>query len=299
MLFSQACGRPPLHLAGREREKTVLIHTLQHLQSRTPPSHNISLRGPRGFGKTSLLAYAAELAKAMNAEKGADCVVRTLKLSAGDIGAPAQLYAATLRRQPPVSYEEIKSWSWREQLVQECMEEPLLLMIDEAHTLDIKVASLLLHGSQDIRGCGGPFALLLAGTPHLHAHLARTKAGFWPMLADGNLRLGLLSLEESMEALRLPFEASSMGFECDADAIERMARMSEGYPCFVQLWGSEAELYARSKGLQVDMGAVDAIQGGVQDLRNELYEDRWRELDEAGLLDGLKRLARTSRAARA
>ena len=48
---------PPV-LAGREREKAVIIEALEDLGEGYNPTANIALIGPRGNGKTALLRWA-------------------------------------------------------------------------------------------------------------------------------------------------------------------------------------------------------------------------------------------------
>ena len=47
---------PPV-LAGREREKVVIIEALDYLAEGCNPAANIALIGPRGNGKTALLRW--------------------------------------------------------------------------------------------------------------------------------------------------------------------------------------------------------------------------------------------------
>ena len=173
----------------------------------------------------------------------------------------------------------------------QCGAKPVLLLVDEAHTLDLTVARVLLNSSQILRE-EVPFALVLAGSPHLLPHLAETATSFWARLDEGDLTLGLLSQEEAQDALREPFEQSDEGFQCEAEAIRSMAEQSDGHPYFVQIWGAEAEVEARlHHKRRVTMDVVEAVSGSVQSMRQKFYMGRWAELRKAGLLDPVARLA--------
>ena len=55
--FAPGAGTTPPVLAGREREKAVIIEALEDLSDGVNPSANIALIGPRGNGKTALLRW--------------------------------------------------------------------------------------------------------------------------------------------------------------------------------------------------------------------------------------------------
>ena len=55
---------PPV-LAGREREKAVIIEALDYLGEGCNPAANIALIGPCGNGKTSLLQWVKTLCRSL------------------------------------------------------------------------------------------------------------------------------------------------------------------------------------------------------------------------------------------
>ena len=55
--FTPGAGTTPPLLAGREREKAVIIEALDYLGEGCNPAANIALIGPRGNGKTALLQW--------------------------------------------------------------------------------------------------------------------------------------------------------------------------------------------------------------------------------------------------
>ena len=64
-------------------------------------------------------------------------------------------------------------------LIERCRKKPLVVTIDEAHTLEIDVGKYLLNLSEQVRTKGAPFLLVLAGTPDLEYRINRMGATFW------------------------------------------------------------------------------------------------------------------------
>ena len=303
-LFAPGDGQMPLHIAGRRLERSVLSGMLAPLTREQPkaPSHNAAIHGPRGLGKSVLLADLEAKAKA----KGVDAIL----MAADDIPTPERLFEATLGRKVPSSesatrmgggkillpgvikaggeasasycFQGMSTLEWRNALADQCRRRPLLLMIDEAQTLDLTVAKTLLSSSQIIRR-QAPFALIIAGTPGLKSHIAKAKTTFWERLSVGDLQLELLDHQSSLEALRQPLGHEEFGLAHDEDALHAMARNSDGYPYFLQLWGDQAERHVRTHGGKIDLGVVEAISSRVDKLRKNIYDSRWAEIRSKSL----------------
>ena len=105
-------------------------------------------------------------------------------------------------------------------------EKPLILIIDEAHCLDPKMAGVLLNESQTIRGEDHPFLLVLAGTPGLPETLRKSKAGFWERSSIS--RLGRLSPEEARQAITIPLEEAGVSFA--PGVAEQVVERTDCYP---------------------------------------------------------------------
>lgn len=313
-LFRPGDGMIPPHIAGREREMDVLLCMLDCLKEGQPPASNAALHGPRGLGKSVLLR------KLQSEAASARPRVRAVLVSSRHLPDAASLHEATLgERQPAAEIERrerrvaggasgflsaqsgrthesqfagMSMFRWTSELAQSCRERPLLFMVDEAHVLDLDVAQLLLNASQIIRGEDAPFALVLAGTPGLQSHLAKAESSFWDRLADGNLRLGLLSRAESVEALRVPFSHPELGLPFEDGALDEMAKRSDGFPYFVQIWGKQAEMAARREGGDVDGALAKRIAPSVEAMRNDFYNLRVVELRKENLLQATQALAR-------
>lgn len=320
ILFRPGAGGMPRHIAGRGHEMLVLGRIIQALKRCAAPPHDAVLHGPRGLGKTVALSWLAGAAQQAS--------VRVIDTVANYIATLGDLYAETLAQPVPNEQTEttedsgrvgargthaaasdsqaqrfpgMRQLEWRSLLADACHRQPTLMLVDEAHTLDLEVARALLNTAQFARRNEVPFALVLAGTPHLKQHLSfaerdgpkRTgaKSSFWERLGEGNLRLGLLSADEAEEALREPLKLRPDGLPYDEAAVQEMAAASDRYPYFLQLWGQQAELQARMGTGRLDLEAVAAARPHVQRMRREFYGGRMEELDQLGLYAAVRQAA--------
>ena len=320
VLFTPGAGGMPRHIAGRRREMQVLGRILRQLMDGTAPPHDAVLHGPRRLGKTVILSWLAKSARGAG--------VRVIDTVANYISTLGDLYAETLAR--PVAEERThatedsgrvgtrathaaaaeseeqrfpgaRQLEWRGQLTDACKLQPTIMLVDEAHTLDLEVARALLNTTQFARRNDVPFALVLAGTPHLKQHLsfaehgdpkrAGARSSFWERLGEGDLRLGLLSADEAEEALREPLKLRPDGLPYDEAAVQAMAAASDRYPYFLQLWGQQAELQARMGKGRLDMTAVAAARPDVERLRRMFYGGRMSELENLGLYPAVRHAA--------
>ena len=309
--FKPRPGALPPFLAGRDGElRAVETSILQPLRDREEPSSNAALVSPRGLGKTALSEALRLLAKRNG--------MRTLDAPASELGSMSELATATIGREAmaqirtterrakesSVGLHTLLSGGWgktteREHVAvqgapsvreweveweRQCRESPLLLIVDEAHTLDLDVAYALLNAVQSIQKRGAPLGLLLAGTPDLPHHLQGAQSTFWDRLAPG-MRMGLRLLNngESAQALRQPL--LQMGAAIDPKALDAMVCDAQGYPHFLQAWGHAAcnELLKEwpSGGRKVTQAHVDAAKPAMDLERVELYAARRNELQRA------------------
>lgn len=157
---------------------------------------------------------------------------------------------------------------------------PTILLIDEAHTLDPKIGTQVLHGAQAVAVEGEPLLLCLAGTPDLPRHLRKMQAPFWERSAISPIER--LDSVASSEAIRIPLEDA--GKEIAPDALESVVADSDGYPYFLQLWGKELWDEVRYTSRPLGMEEVDRVRPKFESKRNQFYLQRYRELDDCGLL---------------
>lgn len=158
---------------------------------------------------------------------------------------------------------------------------PLLVVMDEAHMLDIAVGRALLNAGQIARG-RDPFLLVLAGTPGIEGRLNAMGALFWSRA--WTRRIGRLGEYATDEALRRPFEAA--GVLMDGGALAEMVRLSHGYPYFIQLLGREAwaEAAPRDGSGALTPEAFDRTKPRFEHWKRDYHRQRYRELEDDNLL---------------
>ena len=169
----------PPYLAGRDPEQRLLTALLERLRDNKPPPSEVLLYGPprqRQDGTAHLLEQ----------EAAREPRVETVVLLPSEIPDRRQLAEqlapkAWWNRLTPEEVE-VFGISWRPGqegrpsltglLEARARKNPLLLLIDEAHTLEVAVGRTLLQASQRV-GRRLPFLLVLAGTPNLQSHWTR------------------------------------------------------------------------------------------------------------------------------
>ena len=297
-LFTPGRGATPPALTGREREQTLLKQCLVDLAGGRSPPHDVVLVGPRGNGKTALLNWFEGVCRRTRVDvvRSTPSVIRTEPAL-----ALALLPAAGWKRILPARWgvAGVGKAEWEasapsaqtlvERLTARCRRKPVVVLIDEAHTLDRNVGRLLLNVSQEV-GAQGPFLLALAGTPELTAHLGTMNASFWSRLGPGRLGIGLLSEAAARGALTEPLAAH--GTSIDARALDVVVEDSQRYPYFIQLWG--AALWARrpaTDAARLTAAHVAEARPEVTAQVTDYYQDRYRELEAGGLLPAAAALA--------
>ena len=278
----------PPHLAGREEEQSELRGVLADLAEGIPPRAEILLYGPRGNGKTVLLRWVEQ--------EVASCPpVEVVRLRPATIPEEVRLAERLL----PASWWErlapnetkLAGFSWRpgqenpppldEVLQARTRKNAFVLLLDEAHTLDLTVGRLLLNASELV-GRELPFLLVLAGTPNLETHLNRMGASFSGRAEQ--LRIDRLDPEATRAAVREPFTLADVGVT--DDALEEMVRLSQGYPFFIQLLGDA--VWRAGPGQDdslavVDRAVVDAGVARFEHGKGQYYANRLEELDRRRL----------------
>ena len=287
--FKPGFGGMPPHLAGRQEEQDLFRGLLADLENGEPLASDIVLYGPHGNGKTVLLRW---LEDEVGARDGIETVV-LLPSDVPDRRRLAELLApkSWWDRLTPQQVE-VAEVAWRpgaadgppplvDILTARARKTPLLVVMDEAHTLDLEVGRALLNAGQRTRG-RYPFLLVLAGTPNLEAHLNAMGASFWSRA--WTRRIGRLDEAGTEEALQRPFEAA--GMHVDDGALAEMVRLSHGYPFFIQLLGREAWAQAAPPlgSGAVTVEAFERARPRFEHRKSAYYRRRYRELEDSDLL---------------
>ncbi len=288
-------GLPP-HLAGREREQSVLRGHLAMLARGKSPGTGAVLYGPRGNGKTALLLWAVREAR----EQG----VRVVRMPASSEGLGEGLRVELsllpswgtgfLRRfrglKVPgfgIRMNAPEDGALLRMLARTARRRPLLVALDEAHKMDPGPGRDLLNAVQHVQGEGRPVMLALAGTPDLPRHLNAMGASFWERSEP--LPIGRLGPEDSADAVRIPLDAA--GRSIAPEALEAVVRESHGYPYFLQLWGKEIWDRCPAGTDPISTGDIDRIRPGFRRRQRQFYGNRYRELKRAGLLPAASAVA--------
>ena len=113
---------------------------------------------------------------------------------------------------------------------------PLVVLLDEAHTVEPAVGRNFFNAVQNASSAGLPFFLIAAGTPDAPRKIRH--AGTFAERAFDLQPIGRLGAAAAAEALTRPAEEA--GRPIQADALELLIGESANYPYFIQLLGSGA-----------------------------------------------------------
>ena len=293
--FQPGFGGLPPYLAGREREQDLFRTLLAHLDRGEAQPNAVVLYGPRGNGKTTLLAWLQE-------EGAVFPGVDVLALTPSDFDSKLELAEFLL----PQSWWEtvrpqeiaIRGFTWRpggngpapqirSVLAVRANKRPLAMLLDEAHTLQPEIGRALLNAAQMV-GQEAPFLLVLAGTPDLSSHLGTLGASFWGR--SRIMRLGRLDECAAAEAIRRPLREEDITIT--DGALEHIVRESHGYPYFVQLWGEAVWVRARTESRKrIVSDDASACRADFERQRNRYYSQRYDELKTRRLLSPARAVA--------
>lgn len=294
--FAPGAGTIPDYVAGRKAERQIIDQAIAAITKkrtkkgtleRSPMTH-ISIIGPRGVGKTTLL----EIADGKAAKQGV-LVINTVQLP-NLTGLVRELVDAPRR-----GWRRFVPWqaggtgldmglkdelgtgsNLKKALLTRLQEQPVLLLMDEVMHYDLASLTSVLQVSQLMIGEKLPLAVILAGTPDLVGHLNDTKASF--IERRKNIRINLFNDDESADALRTPL--TNCGIEVEAEALEMMVALSDNYPFFVQLIGQEVwEILAKKQQATVDVALVEMAGKAMLDIRNNFFRKMYAEMQELDL----------------
>ncbi len=303
-LFTPGTGAVPPYLAGRKQEQEYFRDCVEVLKGRNSVSRDLILYGPRGNGKTALLRYLQQETRRQEASNLSVlwATPRTLEdpgklvdLIVGDHtalrrkiqSADFSINVGIAKANAQVDFSK-RTLTLDNLLEERCQHQPLILIIDEAHRLGPELGEDLLNASQIVRNAGSPFLLVLAGTPNLKATLRQANASFWDR--SEIVPLGRLSPDEASQALAVPLQAAGIIFA--PGVMEHIVEQTHCYPFFTQLWGDCIAQRLQQTGERIiSMETAKDIAGEVTGKRQEMYDTRRDEIEEAGLLSVAESIA--------
>lgn len=263
------------------------------------PGNCLLLYGPRGNGKTVLLATARDQA----AKKAKVCELVEVAAEDGAswqlLGVPEQadettktLSASVAGLKGGIEKKSTAPGTIVARLHSVVESGPTLLLVDEAHCLPPGLGRVLLNAIQRCLRDGFPLLAILAGTPDLPESLRKMNASFWERITDFGISR-LESDEDVRQALRIPAEQS--GFPIDDDALELLVRESQRYPFFIQLVGSVAWRESSVRGNEPRRITLADAERGVlvaNQKRERFYEARRKEIVEHQVLAVAEEISR-------
>lgn len=283
--FMPGTGCLPPYLAGREQEQAEVEGFLSLLEQGFAPPSALIFFGPRGNGKTALLNWTRRQAL--------DLGIRVINFGTADVHTEESLINQLTPDSWWTGFVEVVSWrsagarsrksgasSATRALARLAGRAPTILLIDEAHTLDTEIGRQLLVGAQSVALEDAPLLLCLAGTPDLPRHLRKMRAAFWERSAIAPVQR--LDPDASSEAIRIPLEAA--GKEITPHALTSVVAESHGYPYFLQRWGKQLWDEVHHTSRPIGMEDVDRVRPKFESKRKRFYSQRYRELDDGGLL---------------
>ncbi len=155
----------------------------------------------------------------------------------------------------------------------------VILLIDEVQYIESDDLSALIVALHEVSQRDLPLTLFGAGLPQL-AMLASEANSYAERLFDYRT-VGALTKEESLAALRAPVELA--GAKWENPALNKIVKVTEGYPFFLQEWGFQAWNASPTKTIpssiiaSVNKAAIARLDKGFFKGRHDRMTDREQE----------------------
>lgn len=295
--FRPEAGALPPFLAGRKTGIALAHEMLDALEADAPPPRGLLFFGPRGDGKTAVLARIAEDARrrGLRAENlsvaalgSLGALTRRLQEKAGLAGTrvtSVQVGGAgiTADRGEPTEDPGALLARWIQSAA-----DPLVILLDDVQAIELESGRAFFDAVQEATTRTLLFVLLTAGTPDSPRRL-RT-VGTFTERALRRMPLGRLARAETIRALAEPARDTDLPLGDDAAAF--LAAESQDYPYFVQLLGSAAWRAADEAATRNI--TMESARSGAAAARSEIeafYSERFDEARGRGVHRALGPLA--------
>ena len=295
--FRPGAGQMPPYLAGREAELALADTRLRQLAGGTAPAQGLLLYGPRGNGKTVLLEHIAARARDLGL-RAEDLPPAALRERSALVEELQELAGLTEARLTGVQLGPIGATAERAAVTGNvsrlfaawvrAASAPLVVLLDEAHTVEPAVGRNFFDAVQKASRAGLPFFLIAAGTPDAPRKIRH--AGTFAERAVEQWPIGRLGAAATAEALMRPAEEA--GRPILADALELLIAESSNYPYFIQLLGSGAwDAASKTETPSINRRAAEAAVVSVRVAVERFYMGRFDEAREREIEEALVPLA--------
>jgi hypothetical protein len=291
--FTPTFGSEPLFLAGRD---LMIDEVLDGLANRSgDPNRSTLFVGPRGSGKTVLLAKIAELAQAQGwvaarvttAPGMAERLLEQIRRAGQGLLEPAaksRLTSVNVSGFGATRQIVSQGSTWGERftrLVEELNSRSvgLLVAVDEVATDNPDLAALATEYQQMVTD-KREVALLMAGLPGKVGQLLRADSISFLRRAFQR-RLDAVTRQDAAEAIERTFEASGRAVE--PAALEYAAAATGGYPFLIQLVGYHLWRAAPQDGPAGARDAERAAAAAQADMDRMIFDTTIRELSKRDL----------------
>jgi energy-coupling factor transporter ATP-binding protein EcfA2 len=299
--FTPAFGAEPRYLAGRAAIVSELMEGLENGPG--DPNRSTILIGPRGSGKTALLAHVAGLALAkgwvpaqVTASPGMlDAIIEQAGENGRELLAPAARARLTglgaFGLSVSVDHSEVKPTSWRLQTSRllEAFADAgsgLLITVDEVDADQAELVRLAAD-YQHFVSEGRNVALLMAGLPGKVLQLLTHKSVSFLRRAFQH-HLEPLSQTDARLALRVPVEES--GRRIDPAALDAAAAFTGGFPFLVQMVGYQSWRQNPGRPQVTPEDVAEGIRASREAMEAMILDTTVREVSP-GDLDFLRAMA--------
>lgn len=292
--FRPGMGRIPPDFGGRDEALLRARIVVEQLTATVAPEF-VLYRGVRGVGKTALLAYVRQRARALglatihveadrdDAELSRATSVVFRGIEELVAGAPGISLAGLATVRPGGQGPQLtgRGDAQRfEALIGDVAElagrigRGVLLTIDEVHEAGDVLLGPLLRAAHAAAQDDRPLGVLLSGLPTAAENLFDEGQTYTERLA--RVDLGLLDRAGTTEAIRRPFDRVA-GATVDAAVVDAVHDASGGYPWFVQLWG-EALWDLATDAQRIELPVARAAGARVRVRVDDFYATRWRRV---------------------